>query len=1088
MSDQVSEFLGELAVEGHKEGETTGFTLSSEKAREKLQKFALEHPENYFLLVLAGLHSLGARNFSLRVDADDLEVEGDCRIEREGLKDLWSHVVGGHPTPQAAGLRVLALAMLTSVRFKKAVWTIDGKDDSGPYTFIQSIHRGVLADPVLEKADIPVERFRVSLKRKAVTQVASRFFSQLKNSLFSQTLYEERMLRERLFIGVFDSLVFNEKPLDCRLEASSALAVLRRGDAPEFIGARFHFQDKGEFPMVAVVYPKDGSPESQLGEPATIHWLWHGLKMGSTELGLSYKFARVFVVADDLQTDLGFSSVAETWKRQAAIRQARDSIRSLLEFLVQDFTSSCLADPAHRDGRTEPILIDAIAERIDVRRSRKRLASFNRSLIQCPLFWRSDPDGVYRRATLDELWEKAEKGEPLYCFSDEMEWVEVPAWPDRPPVYRTGAEQYRVLRKLFNGNLFRDAQELAEKLSEIVAVQEQAGESTTVHTVADKVEPWFGTFSWRDCEVSWVLKFPLSTSIKGRLRVLRNGEVLFQDDTLLLPKNLLLYGELPLLPDYTGRLLEEYRDDFFLPAFSSLVEVLAQQDETGPVEIQVSAILWRLLDGKITVWEGCSEIYEAQWLVVGEPDAPLRLQSPAEVFSNKRTCFYYCTPEALADNLEQAHSVATFVLPSELEKALSENLEAPVHSVRGLELLRARPPYEFDRESYHVIEFERERVKEWDERLRNVGVGIPRSKKIPASARDITLHQTLHGHSLQVRSVASPFSPLTVCLDWEKGMPDSRGLHFAEKDQTDMGRELAKAVAFQAALVLFSHAGLPELLGFSSPTVENFWLELWLRGEELSGQKLFPRSDGSRVSYTEVVNSAQPILYFKNLNEYEEFSQEHVLWIPSALCQDILELHPELSWEEAGSELSPPEETTSQSTVALLPVKSSVPNEPAVAQTKNPEFVYQEEERVESDEPRSDIAAEVVDHSPIETEKSTEIAEPAKPEVLDPPATIPVSPVEVVQEMIILARSLGAIPFRQEFIAFLSGLSSDSEQKSPLSLVQGQIVLGGEKTMTRDCRFMVLSALYSIFNRHREDVLDLHEREFHALLLEQSLA
>ena len=41
MSDQVSEFLGELAVEGNKEGETTAFTLSSEKAREKLQKFAL---------------------------------------------------------------------------------------------------------------------------------------------------------------------------------------------------------------------------------------------------------------------------------------------------------------------------------------------------------------------------------------------------------------------------------------------------------------------------------------------------------------------------------------------------------------------------------------------------------------------------------------------------------------------------------------------------------------------------------------------------------------------------------------------------------------------------------------------------------------------------------------------------------------------------------------------------------------------------------------------------------------------------------------------------------------------------------------
>ena len=1106
MSDQVSEFLGELAVEGNKEGETTAFTLSSEKAREKLQKFALEHPENYFLLVLASLHALGAHHFSLRVDADDMELEGDCRIERDGLKDLWSHVVGGHPSPHAAGLRVLALAMLTSVRFKKAVWTIDGQDDSGAYTFTQSIQRGVLADPILEEAEIPVESFRVSLKRKAMGQVASRFFSQLKKSLLSQSLYEERMLRDRLFIGVFESFVFNQKPLDCRLDVGSALAVLCRGEAPEFLGARFQFEDTGEFPMVAVVYPKESRPEAQLGESATIHWLWHGLKMGTTELGLSYKFARVFVVADELQTDLGFSSIAETWKRQAAIRQARDSIRSLLEFLVQEFTSSILADPEHRDPQIEPILLEAIAERIDIRRSRKRLASFNRSLIHCPLFWRSDPDGVSRRATLDELWERAEKGEPIYCFRDEMDWVEVPAWPDRPPVFRTGAEEYRVLTKLFNKNLFREATGLAHKLSDIVAVQEQDKASATVHTISDKVEPWFGSFAWRDSQVSWALKFPLSTSIKGRLRVLRNQKILFEDETLLLPRNLLLYGELPVLPDYNGRLVEEERNEFFLPSITCLAEVLSGQSEVGPVEVEVSAIIWSLLAGKVKVWEGCEEIYETPWIIVGEPGEPLAVKSPADVFAEERGCFYYTTPQAQVENLESTHGVPTFVLPSDLEKALGDSLQVPVHSVRGLELLQARPAFEFDGDSFEVIRFEGERARRWDSRLESIEVGIPRWKKIPSSARDIALHQNLQGHSLQMRTVASPFSPLTVCLSWAEGMPDSRGLHFADKEQTDAGRELAKEVALEAALTLFSQSEVKEFIDYHSSTVENFWLELWLRGEEFSQRQLFPRSDGTRVSYSEILEAPESIPYFKDLEQYRDYAEQRALWVPSALCQDILDLHSELDWREVNEEqeLFTKPELVSSPPDTPVEQKNSVKKEPGPVTEPTAAKVVDEggEERqivppiVSSIAPPNSVREPVVESvGPVPVEKAQKAlyesdrekpVEPIRPVPNAPP--VPLSSVEAVQELIDLARSLGAIPFREDFIVFLSRVSWDAEQLAPLSFSEEQIVLGGARTQANGRQSMLLSALYSIFNRGREDVLDLHEREFHALLLEQSLA
>ena len=136
-------------------------------------------------------------------------------------------------------------------------------------------------------------------------------------------------------------------------------------------------------------------------------------------------------------------------------------------------------------------------------------------------------------------------------------------------------------------------------------------------------------------------------------------------------------------------------------------------------------------------------------------------------------------------------------------------------------------------------------------------------------------------------------------------------------------------------------------------------------------------------------------------------------------------------------------------------------------------------------------------HRPLPLEKSEdepfepahqETAAPVQPE---PPALVPSSVLgagAAVQELIELTRSLGPIPFRDDFLAFLSSVEWDEDQTIPLNVFEGRVVLSGATSPTRESRLMMLSALFSIFNRKREDVLDLHEREFHALLLEHSLA
>ena len=461
MTDSLQDFLQELAEAGDTQGTGSGFTLRSDKAREKLKKFALAHPENYFLLVLAGLHSLGGRCFSMRVDADDLEVRADCRVEPECLANLWENVAGGKEGEANAGLRLLGLAILTSVRFGRVDWTIDSCDSR----LRQSVRGEELSEPSCDRLPNPVEGTIVQVKRKDMKSVASRFISQLSRRILARDWDEEKLISERVFLGTMKSFEFNKKALDCQGETTPALAVLRVGEGLDSFDGKHLFVEEGELDVVVVLGKRTELP----GEAKKVSWLWHGLRMGETRLGLSYDFCRAFALADDLRCDLSLTSVADTWARQKAVRLAREAVRRALELLAvryREIQGDCYES---QDGEMEECLLEVLGKRIDVRRNRHRMGSFNDSLLRCPFFQVGTPDGRKRRADLFEIWEWIEKGQNPALFREESEWQEVEAWADRPVVIYASRRHSSTLIDIFGENAFHRGTTIARSIEKLVA-------------------------------------------------------------------------------------------------------------------------------------------------------------------------------------------------------------------------------------------------------------------------------------------------------------------------------------------------------------------------------------------------------------------------------------------------------------------------------------------------------------------------------------------------------------------------------------------------------------------------------------------
>ena len=1063
MTDSLQDFLEELAEAGDTQGTGAGFTLRSDKAREKLKKFALAHPENYFLLVIAGLHALGGRRFSLRVDADDLQVRADCRIEPQRLANLWESVAGGKEEIENSGLRLLGLAILTSVRFGRVDWTIDSGDGESYHRFRQKVSGEELADPLFEPLSQGEEGTVVSVKRKDMKTVASRFFSQLTRRLMARDWDEEKLISERVFLGTMESFEFNRKKFDCRGTAAPALAVLRVGEGPEILTGRHVFVEKGDLDIVVLLGRRPDLP----GEAKKVSWLWHGLTMGDTRLGLSYDFCRAFAVADDLRCDLSLTSVADTWARQRAVRLAREAVRSALEMAAARYRELQADHWSDQDEELEEILLEVLAQRIDIKRNRHRMGSFNDTLLRCRFFQISPPDGNKRRADLFEIWEWIENGRNPALFREESEWSEVESWADRPTVIYGRSRHSRALLQIFGEKAFHRGTAIAQSIEKLVSGGRK---------FEPPVQPDFqGELEVDGGTLNWALEF--SGRLAG-LTVLRDGQVYFEDRGLALPRGFHLFGEVPWEPNFGGRLADESLAGRLVEAALRSVATVLDQTKEPPAKKDYLAVtsLMEALGPEMSSWQK-SELGDLEWLVIGPA---LEWMSPngfARLIKEQSLALYYTTDE------QAGARTGVLELPPHLvvSESCLKLLPANFHDVQGVELLAARDPYQLPHDGWISIQVNVGLIARAPDDVTAIKVAFPEDG---VSDKDdgTVLEMNLRGHKLQTRNYPSFVGPVVVCLDLVKGWPDSRGRHLVDKEQVEALKSLIPDILTQAGRQLWKSLSAEGLERLHPDVQRTVLIDIWSEGESDFEDRVLT-ADGKRISLAEL-RGRKKIRHFDDWGRASQVSPEAVFL--TSFQVEALKMTAEV--EEFLDELecvpvSPPPQPRP---VAGPPGAGTQP-EPKTPLEVQPSRRLAGHPEIEAPQTSAQIRNPERSETVSEISSSPDTA-PAVSQIEAPPVPTPLlelqgPTLERLAQLLQELQSAESVPFVREFEFFLSGVREVERAETYLRAEEGKPVLRRLENPTKEQLLAVLSALYTFFNRTLEVVEDSHERAFHQALV-----
>lgn len=1098
MTDSLSKFLGDLQQEGALSETAAGFTLRTDKAREKLQKFALEHPESYFLLIVGALHTLGGRHFRLRVDADDLEVWADAQVERGHLKDLWSFVAGGSKLERGEGLRLLAMAVLTSVRFDSVDWRLLGTDQEGGFEFAQSIKKGQILDSQLSSTEGLPGGVQVFVKRKSLGQIARRFFSQLADRLTSHVLLERKVLSERLFMGVFQSFEVNGEVLNCELSEERALAVGRTSTAPNFLQRSYSFELDGELPVIAVI--TDPNEQSEMpGKAGEIGWIWHGLTMGQSSLKMPYGFCRAFVCADHLSTDLSLSAIPDTWDKSKAERAARDAVRDVLHRLAQDYLERQKVDRQESVSEAvETILLEVMADRIDTSRSRQRLASFNRDLIACPIFWASDDEGRERRYSLAEIWERLEKGQKTACFTGENGIRRVPAWPGRPLVVMAEGRTCATLKAVFGAQAILSAETVLADVERVKATMGsvRAEAKPSADTIVD------GNFDWQGTKIEWKLGESKDDKLRGLLQVTRGGRLLFEDSRLELPAGLVIKGELPWLPDYQGRLVQK---DNLEPLLCEVLLGLVRHLEgysaaPGLQELAVYAAVWKLLVPRMARWGPSKPEFVIPWVLTYRQAEGWLSRSPAAIFDNRDGPPLYRITIDAARSFTPPVALAEYVV---IGPGASRHLKSlgsrPLLSVNVIKKLMERPPAHLEYERFWTVSVPDEALQKWSRELQRAQVGFPFAKGVKEDG--LTVESNLWGHSLCRQQAEGFLKPATVVLDWQEGWPGDKAAQFAAEAQAKHAQEIAADLSWWAARELLAKAGFPLLERLHPKTVAAAWFEVWTDGR-FHDQELFLVSSGMRVSVDAFLSWFQAV-YFTDLSEIYRIPKEvEALWIPPEVAETLVLLSDTADWKHWSRlekvkplEDQPPFTEVKSQPSRPEPVESSTPKTSKKPERSEPAPIRQ---------PASPDPAAVT-----KTKASHAVGEaPVKKAVSTPPedavATVtrsrsnigPPDDSHLPPHHLFLLQQYRALSFEagenvpRLFEEYLKSLSWRSEGEGGPLLTEEGSVRGGKVARALgeshvESALFLLSALFSIFNRRLEEVDDTHERRFHRAILKR---
>lgn len=1054
---------------------SAGFTLRSDKAREKLKKFALAHPENYFLLTVGALYTLGGRHLDLKVDADDLELASDANLRRGELTDFWGLLAGDSKQESGEALRLLALSILTSSRFESVDWELSATDREGGFCYRQSIRKGDVAPARVTPLEAAPGGVTVKVKRRALGQVARRFFSHLKGKLLAREMLEQRVLSERVFLGAFERFRFNGRDLPC-LPESLALAVSRTGRAPNVVEAEFEFRSSGDISVLAVVTAPRDLAELP-GVKGRIGWIWHGLTMGTSDLNLPFEFCRAFVVADHLPTDLGLTALPDGWEKSRAERAARDAMRDLLHNLTLEFLRN--QDPSRReswDRRLEEILLQVIGHRIQITRSRHRLAKFNRDLVACPLFWGSACDGSERRYTLAEIWERMETGREVACFEPgEESFLSVPPWPDRPLVVLGDELVIATLRSVFGAKSLLDAKRVAKNIRELLGKIEK-GSSRQEPRANDGVT---GKLLWRGHSVAWTVGRDSLASEPGEIQVEKEGRPYFREATLGLPPGLQVSGNLGWEPDYKGR-LKDRESAFALcrEVLESMADFLSSHRgrPLSADEAAVARVLWDSMLGEDPLFGERMPAEGKAWLPVYLPGLGWTRQSPSELLGTSSAIPIYWLPIEEVDRFRPPGEEASYLfLARDCVPKVKKYSQRPVFYGKTLERFLSLPPVDISPREYWVESLN------W--RGYSILVGFP-NRGLPG-AIGLRLLINLRGHGLKSRALNGLIKPVVVSIALDDGWPNGKLDGLTDASLTEALESALPQLVLEAAHALFEKADPAELARLDPVAVSLAWFECWTCDDSRE-RALFPLACGGRISAAQVARTER-IFYFTDLDQSPCCPPgESVLWVPPEVVDTLELMEGSVEWvayqkKEAGG-IEPSEEPRREKSPG--PVSDFRPKPPVIADESK-------ESGISCKEVSSSLSTETTSEEPFEMETEEEKRESPSveisPETADRlPGSSPLDPREALLAQLRALDLLEHDEIGCDFEHYLRRLTWNDEGE--LLSADGKLSLstpGGAKACSDEFSILLLSALFSVFNRDREDVEDRHERFFHRALLKR---
>lgn len=1079
-SHELEGFFDALSGEGTTEARGLSFTLESEKARRKLREFAMAHPEHFQLLALAGLYALGARHFHLTTDADDFILDTDLELERGPFDTLWAEASGG---TERAGLRLIALSLLTSARLDEVEWTLSSRDSLGPWSYGLKFRRGELAQSGFTPAAHEFPGTRFAAKRRSLGQVALRYLGRLRDRLSQRESDDERLVRERLFLTGDSTLTFNGVPIQRARKEGTPLAFLESGAVPHLVECDLVHRRQGKHTAGILLCPPDTDASPDLpGKANHLVWIWNGLIMDETPLGDEFAYFRAFAWAPQLQPDLSLTQLISNNEKQAMERDIKSLARDLLEVYVGRLAATIRDNGQSLDQspyRTRlEIVKKALRTRISLTRARQRLAALNRALIACPLLVGSDAEGVRRWWSFEDIWEELEAQRPVAAWPS-GEPLPVPACPGRPVVLETSREDWVLLKVLLPEWALKNAKGVLGKIQ-------------TIGLGLSPEEPpspdYKGAFVHQEREYRWFFASTLSscTLVCGGERPAR---VLTPWEDA--PKGLMVRTSWSLEATFSGQLVDTaLAGELRALLLTQLASALASCPR-GPSEGSFSRAAQELLFS-LRGTEPPEIFRRLAWLPVWTQKAGMSRMSAVELAGRldklQAPCFEITKVSPKGNLPDFWADLPLVVADSRGREALSALVRRPVVSARPWwTKLRTSPSAKL-----RFAGNERLLKQECPEGVESMEVQICEVGTLPTGT---SWRRDWRGGAMVGEERASWIYPgLAIDVHWSCGWPGCEG-------EWELGGGEREAKLAKACLLVglrFLESANPSTLLRSPPDLLATWTFDLLSDPVNHALPLLLSGGGRKVSWNELGES---VSYFREPEEYHAAGPLEI-YLPGELYSTIELLGEERRWRRHGAssrfaksrpvepqapvQVQPePQTPESRQENEIAPLTTSSHRPVELPKSPSPQARPLTPPKVQPDPPPP-LGLEqpgplevdtipVSDPPPVERAPSVTSAAPLELEEALPPALS-----GLIRDISIV------MPEDKEFIAHLRALTIDLEFPGILRLSGESLQLGKRGwTLCQNppTRIYLYSALFSFYNRAKAEVSDADEREFHQALV-----